>query len=197
MSKNYTEVVMPAKISERESLTDAEKLEAGKKLRELVDEILLRFHGDVKEYNGTIIQGEKQLSILLEVPVGGEVVLAAVKSSYREKEGATSAEIHITEQQNGRDSRRYRYHIDPETDYEVLRYDIDDARGYARMAEHTLKRIDFRSDTALTDINFNISALKNALENQRLEKQMGVNDQPVGPEEIDKLRHFLEDARVH
>lgn len=41
-----------------------------------------------------------------------------------------------------------------------------------------------------------IARTKNASKNQQLERRLGVNDQPVGPYEIDKLTQLLEGAEA-
>ena len=43
----------------------------------------------------------------------------------------------------------------------------------------------------------NISLLKNEIKNQELVRQMGYNDQPVGPEEIRSLAELLKHAQVY
>ena len=46
------------------------------------------------------------------------------------------------------------------------------------------------------DARRRIEILKNERKNEALEKSMGLNDQPVGPEEIDELAKLLESDGV-
>lgn len=41
-----------------------------------------------------------------------------------------------------------------------------------------------------------VSRLDNIMKNKQLERRLGVNDQPVGPGEIDKLAQLLEGAEA-
>ena len=60
----------------------------------------------------------------------------------------------------------------------------------------------FRSNTDVARDNFkssledDMARLENDMKNQQLEKQLGVNDQPVGPYEIDELTQLLEGAEA-
>lgn len=159
---------------QRESLTDAEKMEAAYKLSALVDDLLLRFADSVYvnkfDYPGS--NNGRDSSLGLRLPLGDDDELAIQVGSYSNDKEDMRKYIML-------DNGRYRYHM--ESQDEVLRYDLN---------------TDVARDNFKSSLEDDMARLENDMKNQQLEKQLGVNDQPVGPGEIDKLTQLLEGAEV-
>lgn len=180
----------------QKSLTDAEKMEAAYKMSALVDDLLLRFADSVSVRNLAYSDGcnGKQASLELRVPLWDSEDLSIVVGSYSDDKGDMLKYIGLG------DNSRYRYHM--ENRDEVLRYDlntdvIEKAKPLStRVAE--ISDILRGNDPGILNANMDdvVSRLDNIMKNKQLEKQLGVNDQPVGPGEIDKLAQLLEGAEA-
>ena len=87
---------------------------------------------------------------------------------------------------------KHRYHM--ESRDEVLRYDQDASEP----GEIDLILVDIHASDTIDEnaLKSFMARTENASRNQQLEKQLGVNDQPVGPYEIDKLTQLLEGAEA-
>ena len=159
---------------QRESLTDAEKMEAAYKLSALVDDLLLRFADSVYvnkfDYPGS--NNGRDSSLGLRLPLGDDDELTIQVGSYSNDKEDMRKYIML-------DNGRYRYHM--ESQDEVLRYDLN---------------TDVARDNFKSSLEDDMARLENDMKNQQLEKQLGVNDQPVGPGEIDKLTQLLEGAEA-
>ena len=159
---------------ERESLTDAEKMEAAYKLSALVDDLLLRFADSVYvnkfDYPGS--NNGRDSSLGLRLPLGDDDELAIQVGSYSNDKEDMRKYIML-------DNGRYRYHM--ESQDEVLRYDLN---------------TDVARDNFKSSLEDDMARLENDMKNQQLEKQLGVNDQPVRPGEIDTLAQLLEGAET-
>ena len=159
---------------QRESLTDAEKMEAAYKLSALVDDLLLRFADSVYvnkfDYPGS--NNGRDSSLGLRLPLGDDDELAIQVGSYSNDKEDMRKYIML-------DNGRYRYHM--ESQDEVLRYDLN---------------TDVARDNFKSSLEDDMARLENDMKNQQLEKQLGVNDQPVSPDEIDKLAWLLDSAEA-
>ena len=186
--------IKPIENPERESLTDAEKMEAAYKLSALVNDLLLRFADSVYvykfDYPGS--NNGRESSLGLRLPLGDDDELTAWVGSYSNDKEDMRKYITL-------DNGRYRYHM--ESQDEVLRYDLNTGavESAAPLPSHI--RVfgelgDTSGDNLKSRLEDNMARLENDMKNQQLEKQLGVNDQPVDPDEIDKLAQLLEGAEA-
>ena len=178
---------------QRESLTDAEKMEAAYKLSALVDDLLLRFADSVYvnkfDYPGS--NNGRDSSLGLRLPLGDDDELAIQVGSYSNDKEDMRKYIML-------DNGRYRYHM--ESQDEVLRYDLntDAVESVAPLPSPSPSpsHIRISGDNLRSRLEDDMARLDNDMKNQQLEKQLGVNDQPVGPYEIDELTQLLEGAEA-
>ena len=181
--------IKPFGNPERESLTDAEKMEAAYKLSALVDDLLLRFADSVYvnkfDYPGS--NNGRDSSLGLRLPLGDDDELTIQVGSYSNDKEDMRKYIML-------DNGRYRYHM--ESQDEVLRYDLntDAVESVAPLPSPSHIRIS--GDNLRSRLEDDMARLDNDMKNQQLEKQLGVNDQPVGPGEIDTLAQLLEGAEA-
>ena len=167
-------------------LATGEKLWAAAKFNDLVQSTLLRFAGDAKTYDHTVLKDGIKSRVSLEIPQeDGSYVLISVESALLDN-GYKKRSVRITES-DGRDKETHHYYIE---DDQVLRYDNNlaerprELRGALRPEE----------SISIEGIKRMIDECKNEIENDKLEQQMGLNRQPVGVEEIHKLAKLLESA---
>lgn len=149
-------------------------MEAAYRLSALVDDLLLRFADSVYvykfDYPGS--NNGRDSSLGLRLPLGDDDELAIQVGSYSNDKEDMRKYIML-------DNGRYRYHM--ESQDEVLRYDLN---------------TDVARDNFKSSLEDDMARLENDMKNQQLEKQLGVNDQPVGPYEIDELTQLLEGAEA-
>ena len=167
-------------------LTTGEKLWAAAKFNDLVQSTLLRFAGDAKTYDHTVLKDGIKSRISLEIPQeDGSRVSVKVESALLDG-GDEKRFISITES-DGRDKETHHYYIE---DGQVLRYDNN-------LAERSRKlggALRPEESISIEGIKRMIDEYKNEIENDKLEQQMGLNRQPVGVDEISKLAKLLESA---
>jgi len=167
-------------------LTTGEKLWAAAKFNDLVQSTLLRFAGDAKTYDHTVLKDGIKSRISLEIPQeDGSRVSVKVESALLDG-GDEKRFISITES-DGRDKETHHYYIE---DGQVLRYDNN-------LAERSRKlggALRPEESISIEGIKRMIDECKNEIENDKLEQQMGLNRQPVGVEEVHKLAKLLESA---
>ena len=163
-------------------LTTEEKLRAAVEFDDLVQLTLLRFAGDAETYNHTLSMDRVKSQVLLEIPQkDGSYVLVSVESALLDN-GDKERSISITELDEG-SKETHDYYIE---DDQVLRYD-DNLAERSRESRRVL-----RSESVI--IMRMVDRCNNEIENDKLEQQMGLNRQPVGVEEINKLAKLLESA---
>ena len=163
-------------------LATGEKLWAAAKFNDLVQSTLLRFAGDAKTYDHTVLKDGIKSRISLEIPQeDGSRVSVKVESALLDS-GDEKRFISITESDE-RDKETHHYYIE---DGQVLRYDNN-------LAERSreLKRV-LRPEGII--IIRMVDRCNDEIENDKLEQQMGLNRQPVGVDEISKLAKLLESA---
>ena len=167
-------------------LATGEKLWAAAKFNDLVQSTLLRFAGDAKTYDHTVLTDGIKSKISLEIPQeDGSRVSVKVESALLDS-GDEKRFISITES-DGRDKETHHYYIE---DDQVLRYDNN-------LAERSRKlggALRPEESISIEGIKRMIDEYKNEIENDKLEQQMGLNRQPVGVDEISKLAKLLESA---
>ena len=167
-------------------LTTEEKLQAAAEFGDLVCLTLLRFAGDAKTYDHTVVTDGIKSSILLEIPQeDGSCVLVEVESATLDN-GDEERSIRIIELDGG-DKERHHYYIE---DDQVLRYD-DNLAERSRGLRGALRP---EESISIEGIRRALDMCRNEVENYKLEQQMGLNRQPVGVEEIGKLAELLESA---
>ena len=170
----------------QKSLTDAEKMEAAYKISALVDDLLLKFADHTKIDDHTDMKvAMLQLKMSLD---DNEKISISVESHFYD-DGSMCKLIFLTDDKN---HTKHRYHM--ESQDEVLRYDQDASEpGEIDLILADIHNSDTIDENALKSF---MARTENASRNQQLEKQLGVNDQPVGPDEIDKLTQLLEGAEA-
>lgn len=170
-------------------LTTEEKIRAAKKFGDLVLSTFLRFAGDAKTYDHTVLEDGIKSSILLEIPQeDGSCVLVEVESATFDG-GGEERSVRIIESDGG-DKERHHYYIE---DDQVLRYD-DNLAERSRELRGALRP---EESISIEGIKRALDMCRNEVENRKLEQQMGLNSQPVGVEEINKLAKLLESAEPH
>ena len=168
-------------------LTTEEKIRAAKKFGDLVLSTFLRFAGDAKTYDHTVLEDGIESSILLEIPQkDGSSVLAEVESATLDN-GDEERSVRIIELDGG-DKERHHYYIE---DDQVLRYDDN----LAERSRKLMGEMRPEENISIEGIKRALDMCRNEVENRKLEQQMGLNRQPVGVEEINKLAELLESAR--
>ena len=168
-------------------LTTEEKIRAAVEFDDLVQSTLLRFAGDAKTYDHTVLEDRVESIIPLEIPQeDGSYVLVSVESALLDN-GDKKRSIRITES-DGRDKETHDYYIE---DDQVLRYD----NNLAERPRELRGALCPEESISIEGIKRMIDECKNEIENDKLEQQMGLNRQPVGVEEISKLAELLESAK--
>ncbi len=168
-------------------LTTEEKLQAAVEFDDLVQSTLLRFAGNAKTYDHTVLEDRVESIIPLEIPQeDGSYVLVSVESALLDN-GDKKRSIRITES-DGRDKETHDYYIE---DDQVLRYD----NNLAERPRELRGALCPEESISIEGIKRMIDECKNEIENDKLEQQMGLNRQPVGVDEISKLAKLLESAK--
>ena len=163
-------------------LATGEKLWAAAKFNDLVQSTLLRFAGDAKTYDHTVLTDGIKSNISLEIPQkDGSYILVSVESALLDN-GDKERSISIMEWDEG-SKETHDYYIE---DDQVLRYDDNIAER-----SRELKRVLHPEGIIIIRM---VDRCNNEIENDKLEQQMGLNRQPVGVEEINKLAELLESA---
>ena len=170
-------------------LTTEEKIRAAKKFGDLVLSTFLRFAGDAITYDHIVVPDGIKSSVLLEIPQeDGSCVLVEVESATFDG-GGEERSVRIIESDGG-DKERHHYYIE---DDQVLRYD-DNLAERSRELRGALRP---EESISIEGIKRALDMCRNEVENRKLEQQMGLNSQPVGVEEINKLAKLLESAEPH
>ena len=157
------------------NLSDQEKLEAAKKLDDLVESTLEKFRDGVNDWSNLKINDDKKeyLSLFLQVPQEDGSYLSIRVKSELSTDNTRSREIGIQEMRGIRGGEYHRYYIEDGQDGQdgqVLRFDSD----FSKSARTEFERPSLQE-----------------------EKDRGINHQPVGVNEIDKLAELLESAEPY
>ena len=168
-------------------LTTEEKLRAAVEFDDLVQLTLLRFAGDAKTYDHIVVPDGIKSSVPLEIPQeDGSRVLVKVESATLDN-GDEERSVRIIESAGG-DKESYHYYIE---DDQVLRYD----NNVAELSRELRGVLRPEESISIKGMKRALDMCRNEVENCKLEQQMGLNRQPVGVEEINKLAKLLESAR--
>ena len=168
-------------------LTTEEKIRAAKKFGDLVLSTFLRFAGDAITYDHIVVPDGIKSSVPLEIPQeDGSRVLVKVESATLDN-GDEERSVLIIESAGG-DKESHHYYIE---DDQVLRYD-DNVAELSRELSGVLRP---EESISIKGMKRALDMCRNEVENCKLEQQMGLNRQPVGVEEINKLAKLLESAR--
>ena len=170
----------------QEILTDAEKMKAAYKMSALVDDLLLRFadHTEINDHT------DMKVAVLqLKIPLDDNEKISISVESHSYDDGSMRKLIFLTDNKS---HTKHRYHM--ESRDEVLRYDQDASEpGEIDLILADIHNSDTIDEEALKGF---IARTKNASKNQQLERRLGVNDQPVDPDEIGRLTQLLEGAEA-
>lgn len=176
-------------------LSVGERRQAARGFQELVDDTFLRHMSAAKSYDAGVVSPYSQSNILLGVlqDDGSRLSISVQSNSTKEVDYAFPRELSIQEiSPDGYDHRYYRYKL-ARDGTEVTRLDVGDV-SQKILADKT-KRPDPKDYRAMIGFTENIiEELTNEIENQKLEKSLGLNDQPVGSDEIAKLTEILDSA---
>lgn len=170
-------------------------MEAAYKLSALVDDLLLRFAGDVRIHDHSVVPDGRRASLSLCVPLEDGNKISVIVNSSSKDDGTGYKNIFL-------DNHRYQYCV--KSHEEALRHDRNMDIANVDVSESVM--LPFGSKTSTGDravyeaiIKESLNGLarsRNDLENQRLERKLGVNDQPVDPDEIGRLAQLLEGAEA-
>jgi hypothetical protein len=170
-------------------LPTKEKLEAAAKFDGLVQSTLLRFAGDAKTYDRIAVDGSHSMESTLGLELSrkdGSVVSICVLSKSRDS--SKSRGISLEDKGAG---EYHWYYI--EDDF-VLRYDDNTSLSSMEEEDDDDDEIYTSSDEVYKHAVKALLEARNKIENYKLEQQMGLNRQPVGVDEINKLAELLESA---
>ena len=168
-------------------LTTEEKIRAAAEFEGLVLSTFLRFAGDAITYDHIVVPDGIKSSVPLEIPQeDGSRVLVKVESATLDN-GDEERSVRIIESAGG-DKESHHYYIE---DDQVLRYD-DNVAELSRELSGVLRP---EESISIKGMKRALDMCRNEVENCKLEQQMGLNRQPVGVEEINKLAKLLESAR--
>jgi len=172
-------------------LTTEEKLQAAVEFDDLVQSTLLRFAGDAKTYDRITVDGNHSMESTLDLELSwkdGSVVSICVLSKSRD--GSESRGISLEDKGTGEYNW---YYI--EDDF-VLRYDDNTSLSSMEEDDDDDDEIYMSGDEAYKHAVKALLEARNKIENYKLEQQMGLNRQPVGVDEINKLAKLLESAEL-
>ena len=171
-------------------LTTKEKLEAAAKFDDLVQSTLLRFARFAKTYDHDIVfPGGVLSTIVLDIPQEDRSCVSVDVESATFDKGGKKRFISIgVMESDGRGKESHNYYIE---DGQVLRHDYNAAIELSEKTEDM-----YVKELSIEGLKHNIATLKNEIENDKLEQQMGLNNQPVGVEEINKLAELLESDEI-
>ena len=184
-TNNQEKIATVGQFAER--LSKEEKAQAAADFDDLVQETLLQFAGEANTYDHTVRTDRVKSSVLLYATQGERTVTILTESTTLD-DGTQDRMISLRER--GGDS--FRYHLE---DGVVRRFDTPQGSESQRKIpqELTIGR-NLPPGEAYERTLATVDHLKNELANQKLERQMGINDQPVDTHEVAQLRELLTTA---
>lgn len=193
-AKKAIEFAHASETSE-EGLTNGEKMEAAQSFKELVDGVFLKFANLAKVHDHNLLADRSEASLLLAAQQeDNSYVSIGIRSTLKD-DGSASKEITVQEiDQDGYGHNAHRYHMESED--EVLRFDTGDVIENIRTDRAMGIAHDPTTEISVDFINKMMASLQNTKENQQLARQMGLNDQPVSPDEIIKLTQLVDAAEA-
>jgi hypothetical protein len=185
----------------QETLSPAELLKAAIQFTDLVNNTLFSHAGDVVTIQPGLVSktdsGSSRISLKVSQEDGSRVTIS-VRTEANSMEIDSGSKIGIEVQETSPDGyghKFHRYHMDTGDD-EVRRFDRADTYKTISQSPHEIVDFSKRPSETVSVIKKQRSDLDNEIKNQELERQMGLNDQPVGSEEIAKLRALIEAAEL-
>ena len=184
-TNNQEKIATVGQFAER--LSKEEKAQAAADFDDLVQETLLQFAGEANTYDHTVRTDRVKSSVLLYATQGERTVTILTESTTLD-DGTQDRMISLRER--GGDS--FRYHLE---DGVVRRFDTPQGSESQRKIpqELTIGR-NLPPGEAYERTLATVDHLKNELANQKLERQMGINDQPVDTHEVAQLRELIATA---
>ncbi len=193
-------------------LSTAEQMEAASLFKDAANDALLTAMaaGDTVSHKaGSLYPGSSPVtSATLRTAFGdgSSIAFYAISTGTDTNEHSIPLEVsfQVMDGVFGRESSRYELSRDGDT---VTRHDMGDMYGKMQK-QRSMGRVGLSSSNSgkdekqelkemIEETKNNISQLKNEMKNQELARQMGYNDQPVGPEEIRSLAELLKHAQVY
>ena len=159
----------------------------------MVDDILLKFADKVTVYDHTVQTDTRMATLLLKPKLDDGSALTISVNAYARDDGSAKKEISVQEIDQGHKGRKYhRYHAD--TEDQVLRFDRADMYEHVQSRKDELITPLTSPAVAVAALEQKIASLHNEMANAKLEQDMGLNDQPVGADEIQQLADLIETA---
>lgn len=191
--KPFEELSHSSNSREREQISEG--------FSKLVDETFFKFAENARIYH----DGSRNL--LLTLPVDGSnsytIALNEKLNTEPPKDEWESAEeirkeVAIQRISGGFGRERFSYRMG--SDGVVRRYNNGDSYKKVQerraLGEEPPRFSSFNIEEAISYTESAIESLKNELENSRLARAHGLNDQPIEPEEFEKLRDFVTQPEV-
>lgn len=158
------------------------------RFNQVIQSMLHRFSDDVNRYKHATLSESLSSKLSLTIPQEDKPPLSVHIESTILANNETRRKISVQEwREDGTPAAFHRYHEEGDA---VLRYDIEDMSKRMSLLSSSGSEISERV------ISERIEQTKNEIKNSELERQLGVNDQPVTIDEINKLAELLESAQV-
>lgn len=163
----------------------------------------MQYADKVEVYDHTVFLDSKEAHLSLNVPFDDSSSLSVGVYSSSVDSGVNKLDIILQEiDSDGYGHRLSRYHIETGNNEDgiVRRYDnnrinpSDESLQFKSQSQS--ERISKSEDlaTLLKHNEERIAYLENEIQNNALEREMGLNDQPIGVEELEKLTDLLTQA---
>lgn len=187
---------------QRERLDGAEREQVAAEFQDLANGLFLQYADKVKVYDHTVYLDSKQAHLSLNVPFDDSSSLSVGVHSLSKDSGMDKLDITLQEiGSDGYGHRFSRYHIETgnNEDEIVRRYDnnnvdlSDKSLQFKSQSEYESEESEDPA-TLLERSEKYIVHLKNEIQNDALEREMGLNDQPIGVDELGKLTDLLTQA---
>lgn len=162
----------------------------------------MQYADKVGVYDHTVFLDSKQAHLSLNVPFDDSSSLSVGVGSLSKDSGVNKLDIILQEiGSDGYGHRLSRYHIETGNNEDgiVRRFDNDKINPSDKSLRFKSKS-KYESEesedpaTLLKRSEERIARLKNEIQNDALEREMGLNDQPIGVDELGKLTDLLTQA---
>ena len=162
------------------ALSDAEKLEAAADFSHLIDDVYLAHIADIKPDSDNLTIN------IQDADPDGRYVSHLEVTIYTSKEFGDEKKIQITEHHKVyRPKLRATVYTLKSNGDEVTRLDEEcDVKQVTQVAFRTPQ---YSAESMMDEVRSMVSEF----DNSELEKDLGYNDQPIGPDEVVKLRRLL------
>ncbi len=181
--------------AESEKPSGWEALQAGEDFKLLVDDEIMRNFADVFTDRHKLI-GEEEVSVaMLHKKIDfddGSRLRVDINSKYMPESSKTVQRITLIEIDNESRRRRMQSYV-CEDGGVTYRHDTDDISEEIQREVAILKD---DSELGISARALTAKYAKNEQENREFEREMGVNHQPIGEDEVEKIRKIIQDATV-